>query len=477
VDYPELSLLIDGEWCGREGRDVLPVHDPATGALLAELPVATVADLDAALAGADRAFATWRRTPAHDRAQILTRAADLLRERAHLIGRVTTQEQGKPVGEATAEVYGAADILDWFAEEGRRSYGRIVPSRSATARDLVIKEPVGPVAAFSPWNMPMTIPARKLGGALAAGCTVVIKPAEETPATGLALATALVDAGLPAGVLSVVFGDPAVIAPHLIRSPVVRKVTFTGSTAVGKQIAALAAEGVKRATLELGGHAPVLIFDDADLRRAVAMTVAGKFRNAGQICLSPTRFLVQEGIHDAFCAQFSTAAGTLRVGNGLDPDVQMGPLANARRVDAITELVEDAVDGGATVTTGGRAIGTAGHFFAPTVLTGVDPSVRAMTTEPFGPLALITPFGEFDEGVALANRLPFGLAAYAFTSSLATARGLAESVETGMLGINDTVLTGPETPFGGVKESGYGSEGGTEGLEDYLVAKYVREAS
>lgn len=477
MDYPELSLLIDGVWCGRDGREVLPVHNPATGAVLGELPMATLADLDAALDGADRAFRTWRRTPAHDRAQVLTRAADLLRERAHTIGRLTTQEQGKPVGEATAEVYGAADILDWFAEEGRRSYGRIVPSRSVTARNLVIKEPVGPVAAFTPWNMPMTIPARKLGGALAAGCTVVLKPAEETPATGLALAAALVDAGLPAGVLSVVYGDPAVIAPHLIRSPVVRKVTFTGSTAIGKRIAGWAAEGVKRATLELGGHAPVLVFDDATIPRAVAMTVAGKFRNAGQICLSPTRFLVQEGVHDAFAAQFTAAAAALHVGNGLEPGVQMGPLLNARRVAAIAELVEDAVDQGATVATGGRAGSSEGHFWEPTVLTGVDPAIRAMNTEPFGPLALITPFRTFDEGVALANRLPFGLAAYAFTSSLATARGLAESVETGMLGINDTVLIGPETPFGGVKESGYGSEGGSEGLEDYLSTKYVREAS
>ena len=439
--------------------------------------MATPADLDAALEGADRAFRTWRRTPALERARILHGAADLLRSRAQEIGRITTREQGKPVREATAEVFGAADILDWFAEEGRRSYGRIVPSRAPSVRNLVLSEPVGPVAAFSPWNFPLTIPARKIGGALAAGCTVVIKPAEETPATGLALAAALVDAGLPAGVLSVVFGDPGAISAHLIRSPLVRKVTFTGSTAVGKHIAALAAEGVKRATLELGGHAPVLVFDDADVGRAVAMTVAGKFRNAGQICLAPTRFLVQEGVLEEFTEQFTAAAAALRVGNGLDPEVTMGPLANVRRPPAIAELVQDAVDGGARVATGGRGLGTEGYFWEPTVLTGVDPSVRAMNEEPFGPLALLTPFGDLAEGVDLANRVPFGLASYAFTSSLATARAVSESIEAGMLGINDPVLTGPETPFGGVKESGYGSEGGSEGLADFLYSKYVREGA
>ncbi len=475
MDYPDLALLIDGEWHARGGRDALPVLDPATETVLAELPVATVADLDAALAGADRAFRTWRRTPAHDRARILTRAADLLRERAHEIGRVTTLEQGKPVREATAEVHGAADILDWFAGEGRRTGGRIVPSRTPSVRNVVLAEPVGPVAAFTPWNFPLTIPARKVAAALAAGCTVVLKPAEETPATGLALATALVDAGLPAGVLSVVFGDPAAISAHLIRSPVIRKVTFTGSTAVGRQIAGLAAEGVKRATLELGGHAPVLVFDDADIPRAVAMTAGSKYRNAGQICLAPTRFLVQAGVHDAFAERFTATAAALRVGNGLDPDTGMGPLANARRPPAIEELVQDAVDGGATVTTGGHAIAGSGYFWEPTVLTGVDPGIRVMNEEPFGPLAMITPFGDVDEGLALANRLPFGLASYAFTSSLATARAVGEQVEAGMVGINDTVLIGPETPFGGIKESGYGSEGGSEGLEDFLYSKYVRE--
>jgi succinate-semialdehyde dehydrogenase/glutarate-semialdehyde dehydrogenase len=476
MNYPELSLLVAGRWEGRQGREVRPVVDPATGDVIGELPVATDADLDEACQSAATAFATWRETPAYDRYGVLRRAAELLRERAGEIGRVTTLEQGKPVAEATAEVYGAADILDWFAEEGRRVYGRIVPSRRPGVRQLVLRQPVGPVAAFTPWNFPITIPARKIGGALAAGCTMVIKPAEETPATGLALARALVDAGLPPGVLSVVFGDPATVSTQLIRSRHVRKVTFTGSTAVGRRIAGLAAEGVKRVTLELGGHAPVLVFDDADLDKAARLAVGAKFRNAGQICIAPTRFLVQEGAYEEFTKRFAAAVDELRVGSGLDPETTVGPLAHDRRPPAIAALVEDAVARGAEVVTGGGPGEGPGYFWQPTLLAGIDPQARVMTEEPFGPLALVVPFRDVEDGLEMANRLPYGLASYAFTADRERAYAVSEGIEAGMLAINHFMLTAPETPFGGVKESGYGSEGGTEGIEDYLFSKLVSEA-
>jgi succinate-semialdehyde dehydrogenase/glutarate-semialdehyde dehydrogenase len=476
MDYPELSLLVAGRWVGREDRDVRPVVDPATGHGIAELPVATTADLDEACQAAATAFTAWRETPAYDRYGVLRRAAELLRERAAEIGRATTMEQGKPVAESIGEVFGAADILDWFAEEGRRIYGRIVPSRRPGLRQLVLRQPVGPVAAFTPWNFPITIPARKIGAALAAGCTMVIKPAEETPATGLALARALVDAGLPDGVLSVVFGDPATISAHLIRSPHIRKATFTGSTAVGRQIAALAAEGVKRVTLELGGHAPVLVFDDADLDKAARLAVGAKFRNAGQICIAPTRFLVQEGVFEEFTKRFTSAIDELRIGNGLDPETTLGPLAHDRRPPAMAALVEDAVARGAEVLTGGGPAEQGGYFWQPTLLSELDPASRVMTEEPFGPLALAVPFHGVEDGLAAANSLPYGLAAYAFTADRGTAYTVSEGIEAGMLAINHFMLTAPETPFGGVKDSGYGSEGGAEGIEDYLFSKLVSEA-
>lgn len=466
TDFPPPHLIVAGRRV--TARETRPVLDPAIGDHLGDLPLATSADLDEAVAAAVAAFPLWRRTPAAERARILSGAAALLRSRAADIGRVTTREQGKPVAEAVQEVHGAAGILDWAAEEGRRAYGRVVPARQPGVRHLVLPEPVGPVAAFTPWNFPITIPARKIGGALAAGCPIVIKPAEETPATTLALAGALLEAGLPDGVLSMVFGDPATVSEHLIRAPGIRKVTFTGSTVVGRRIAALAAEGVKRVTLELGGHAPVLVFDDADLDRAVALSSAAKFRNAGQVCISPTRFLVHERVYEEFGRRFTDAATEITVGNGLDPDVRMGPLAHERRPAAVESFVQDAVDTGATVLAGGH-----GHdlFWAPTVLRDVDPAARSMVEEPFGPLALLAPFHDLDDAIRQANAVPYGLAAYAFTGSLSTALALSESVDAGMLGINHMVLTGPETPFGGVKESGYG----TEGLEDYQFSKFVSQ--
>ena len=476
MNYPDLFLFVAGHWRDREGRDGRPVINPATGSAVAELPLATAADLDEACAAAAAAFPGWRETPAYDRYGVLRRAADLLRERATGIGRATTIEQGKPVAEAIAEVHGAADILDWFAEEGRRVYGRVVPSRRPGLRNLVLRQPVGPVAAFTPWNFPITIPARKIGGALAAGCTMVIKPAEETPATGLALARALADAGLPPGVLSVVFGDPAAVSAHLIRSPYIRKVTFTGSTAVGRQIAALAAEGVKRVTLELGGHAPVLVFGDADLDQAARLAGGAKFRNAGQICIAPTRFFVQEPVLEEFTKRFAAEIGRLRLGDGLDPETTLGPLAHDRRPPAMAALVDDAVSRGAEVITGGGPAGKEGYFWQPTLLSGVDAQARVMNEEPFGPVAVAAPFTTVEDALSQANRLPYGLASYAFTADRATAYAVSEGIEAGMLAVNHCLLTAPETPFGGVKDSGYGSEGGSEGIEDYLFAKLVSEA-
>ncbi len=433
MDYPDLALIIGGRRVDAAARDRLDVVNPADRSVIGALPMATEADLDEALSLADHAFLAWRDTPAADRAAaLLSRAADLLRARAKDIGRVTTLEQGKPISEAVAEVYGAATILEWFGEQARRSYGRVVPARVPGRRDLVLRQPVGPVAAFTPWNFPITIPARKLGAALAAGCSCIIKPAEETPATGLALAQALLDAGLPDGVMSVVFGDPAAISERTeVTAEIIRKVTFTGLTAVGV-VAALAAQGVKRLTLELGGHAPVLIFNDADLDTAVDLSVQAKYRNAGQVCISPTRFYVQEDVYDQVTARFADAARRLPVGNGLDPAVRVGPLANRRRPPAMQALVQDAVDAGANVLAGGDSGSGDGYFWQPTVLADVDPNARAMREEPFGPLALFSPFATVDDAIGEANRLQAGLAAYAFTRSTATAHEVSERVEAGM---------------------------------------------
>ena len=474
-DYPAPTLFIAGAWRGASDGGTIPVVDPATGETIAALPVATTADLDEALAAAAAGFATWRRVSAYDRAKILHAAAQLMRTRAPLIGAISTREQGKPIAESTAEAFACADIFDWYAEEARRAYGRIVPSKHPGVRHLVVKEPIGPVAAFSPWNFPTTIPSRKIAAALAAGCSVIIKPAEETPGSCLALARALDEAGLPKGVLNVVFGVPAHISTYLIASPVIRKISFTGSTAVGKQLAGLAAQGMKPTTMELGGHAPVIVFGDADLDKAVAMTAAGKFRNAGQICIAPTRFYLHDSIHDAFVEKFAAFAGRLKVGNGLDRESNMGPLANPRRLAAMGELIGDAEAKGATIRAGGGSNGGPGNFWQPTLLADVSDTARIMHEEPFGPVAITQRFTNFDDVVKQANRLPYGLAAYAWTRSARTMADIGDAIEAGMIGINFVGLTGPETPFGGVKESGHGSEGGIEGLEAYHVTKYIAE--
>jgi succinate-semialdehyde dehydrogenase/glutarate-semialdehyde dehydrogenase len=476
MTYPDVSLHIDGSWSkGATGRSE-PILNPASGEAIGELPHAATADLDRALAAAEKGFAEWRKVSAFDRYKLMRKAADILRSRADEIGTIMTMEQGKPLAEAKMETLAGADIIDWFAEEGRRAYGRVIPARGEGIYQLVVKEPVGPVAAFTPWNFPINQAVRKISAALATGCSVIIKGPEETPGSCAALVKAYLDAGLPRGVLNLVFGVPAEISEYLVPHPVIRKISFTGSTAVGKHLAMLAGRHMKRVTMELGGHAPAIVFDDADIDVAVKILSANKFRNAGQICVAPTRFLVQEKVYAPFVEKFVAAAKAIKVGDGLDKATRMGPLANARRVDAMEAFVADAVGMGAKVETGGKRIGNKGFFFEPTVLTDVPRDARIMNEEPFGPLAPITPFRDFDEVAAEANRLPYGLAAYAYTRSARTATAIGAAVESGMVSINHHGLAFPEVPFGGVKDSGYGSEGGSEALEGYLVTKFITQA-
>ncbi|MFJ3486129.1 NAD-dependent succinate-semialdehyde dehydrogenase [Pseudomonas sp. NPDC090202] len=471
--YPDVQLYIDGQWrAGEDGRTIAVIN-PANGETLGTVAHAGIADLDQALAAAERGFETWRSTPAYDRYKIMQKAADLLRDRVDHIASIMTREQGKPLAEARMETLSAADIIDWLAEEGRRAYGRLVPSRNVSVEQKVIKEPVGPVAAFTPWNFPINQVVRKLSSALAAGCSIIVKAPEETPASPAELVRAFIDAGVPAGVIGLVYGDPAQISSYLIAHPTIKKVTFTGSTPVGKQLAALAGQHMKRATMELGGHAPALVFDDADIDLAARTLAGAKFRNAGQVCVSPTRILVQRGVYEAFVEKFVGFTHEVKVGNGLEQGVTMGPLANERRAPALAALIKDACEKGAKLEVGGKAVDGPGYFFQPTVLSGLTTDMRAMNEEPFGPLALIVPFDTVEEAVAESNRVPFGLASYAFTTSMKTAHILSSRIEAGMLSINHQGIGLVEVPFGGIKDSGYGSEGGTEAIEAYLNTKLV----
>jgi succinate-semialdehyde dehydrogenase / glutarate-semialdehyde dehydrogenase len=474
--YPEVSLFIDGAWSKSDAGRTLPVPNPATGDVIGSVAHAGISDLDRALEAADKGFKTWRRVSAYDRAKLMRKAANILRERAEPTARIMTMEQGKPLPESKGETLAAADIIDWFAEEARRAYGRVIPARTEGVYQLVVKEPVGPAAAFTPWNFPINQVVRKLCGALAAGCSIIVKAPEETPASPAELIRAFADAGVPPGVVNLVYGVPSEISEYLIPHPVIRKISFTGSTVIGKHLAALAGQHMKRATMELGGHAPAIVFDDADVDVASKILSANKFRNAGQVCISPTRFLVQEQVYERFVDRFVTAAKAVKVGDGLEKGTVMGPLANPRRVTAMESFIGDAVKHGGEIRAGGNRIGNKGNFFEPTVLTNVPTEARVMNEEPFGPLAVIAPFGSFDEVVHEANRLPFGLASYAYTRSAKTANAIASAVEAGMMSINHHGLALPEVPFGGVKDSGYGSEGGSEAIEGYLVTKFVSQA-
>jgi succinate-semialdehyde dehydrogenase/glutarate-semialdehyde dehydrogenase len=474
--YPDVTLFIDGSWTKAASGQSIPVVNPATGERIGSVAHAERVDLDRALGAAEKGFKVWSHVSAFDRSKLMLKAANLLRERADDIARLMTMEQGKPLVEAKGETLAGADVIDWFAEEARRTYGRVIPARAQGIYQLVVKEPVGPVAAFTPWNFPINQVVRKLSCALAAGCSIIVKAPEETPASPAELIRCFVDAGVPAGVINLVYGVPAEISEYLIPHPLIRKISFTGSTSVGKQLAALAGQHMKRATMELGGHAPAIVFDDADVDVASKLLAANKFRNAGQVCVSPTRMLVQEKSYDSFVEKFVTAAKAVKVGDGQEAGTQMGPMANPRRITAMEGFIADAVKSGAQVRTGGNRIGNKGNFFEPTVLTNVPREARVMSEEPFGPLAIINPFSSFDEVVTEANRLPYGLAAYAYTRSAKTAQAIAAAVETGMIAINHHGLALPEVPFGGVKDSGYGSEGGLEAIESYLVTKFVTQA-
>ncbi|CAM5183305.1 Succinate-semialdehyde dehydrogenase/glutarate-semialdehyde dehydrogenase OS=Castellaniella defragrans OX=75697 GN=HNR28_001504 PE=3 SV=1 [Castellaniella defragrans] len=473
VQYPDTKLLIANQWVDAADGKVLDVLNPATGEVIGRVAHAGTRDLDRALEAAQKGFEAWRKVPAFERAAIMRRAAALLRERAEDIARILTLEQGKPIAEARAETLAGATIIEWFADEGMRVYGRIVPSRNPNAHQVVLKEPVGPVAAFTPWNFPINQVVRKIGAALAAGCSFLCKAAEETPASPAALIQTFVDAGIPAGTVGLVYGNPAEISNYLIPHPVIRKVTFTGSTAVGKQLAALAGANMKRVTMELGGHAPVIVAEDADVALAVKISAASKFRNAGQVCISPTRFLVHSSLVKEFTQAFVKHAESLKLGDGLEQGTMMGPLANPRRLTAMAKVVEDARKHGAEVLTGGERVGERGNFFAPTIVTKIGTDADLFNSEPFGPIAGIRSFDVLDDAIAEANRLSYGLSAYAFTRLFKNVRHLSNEVQAGMIWINQPASPSAELPFGGIKDSGYGTEGGYEAVEAHLNTKSV----
>ncbi|MGE8549226.1 MAG: NAD-dependent succinate-semialdehyde dehydrogenase [Alcaligenes sp.] len=473
--YPDLHLYINGEFLDGQGRKTQPVINPASGATLGQLPLAGQADLDAALAAAQAAFQSWRHSSPMDRSAILRKVAELSRERAQEIGRNLTLDQGKPLAESVGEIMSCADHADWHAEECRRIYGRIISPRNPKVRQMVLREPIGVCAAFTPWNFPYNQAIRKICAAIGAGCTIILKGPEDSPSAVMAIAQAFHDAGLPPGVLNIVWGVPQEVSDYLIRSPIVRKVSFTGSVPVGKQLAALAGAHMKRITMELGGHSPVLVLPDADVERAARQLARFKIRNAGQVCISPTRFYIHDDIYDAFEQRFTEELASVRVGDGLDPDTQMGPLAHERRVPVMKQFVDNARQLGGKVILGGERLERDGFFFSPTVVTDLPDHAMLMTEEPFGPIAPLTRYTDLNEAIRRANSLPFGLSAYAFTQSLQAAHQLANELESGMVNINHFGSSLPETPFGGVKDSGIGSEGGAETFDGYLVTKFVTQ--
>jgi succinate-semialdehyde dehydrogenase/glutarate-semialdehyde dehydrogenase len=471
--YTNLEHYIDGSWVKPSGDKTQDVMNPATSKAIGTLGHVSKGDLDKAIAAADKGFKTWRKVSAFERGKILRKAADLVRARTDEIAKVLTMEEGKVLMEAKVEVASAADIIDWYAAEGQRAYGRIIPARADGVRNLVTMEPIGVVAGFSPWNFPVTQAVRKIAASLAAGCSIIIKCPEETPGSPIGLVKCFADAGVPAGVVNLVYGVPAEISEYLIPHPAIRKISFTGSVPVGKHLNALAASHMKRATMELGGHSPVMVFDDADVAGAAKLMGAFKYRNAGQVCISPTRFFVHEKVYDDFVGKFIDIAKKTKVGDGLEPDSRMGPLANPRRITAIEGFINDALEKGAKAEAGGKRIGNQGNFFEPTVLTEVPDNARIMNEEPFGPVAVMLRFKETDEMLERANKLPYGLASYAFTKDAKTAGKVADAIEAGMITINHMGLALPETPFGGTKDSGFGHEGGVEGLQVYMQPKFV----
>lgn len=473
--YPTPQLFIDGQWLSAATSDDFRITSPATGKTMAGLAVASPSQVDSALTAAGKAASTWAGTTPYERAAILARAGRILIERMDTVASWLTLEQGKPLAEARAEVQAAADVFEWVSGECKRTYGRIIPSRVRRLRQTTEFEPVGPSALLSPWNFPIILPTRKVATALAAGCTCVLKPAEQTPASAMALVLACQEAGVPEGVVNLLTGDPVHISNALIANPIIKKVSLTGSVGVGRAVARLAGEHLKKCTLELGGHAPVIIMDDCDLEHAVATLVRTKYRNSGQVCVSPTRFIVQDGVASEFVDRFVAEAQRMVVGDGLEPETQMGPLTTARRLQAVSAHVEDARLCGARILAGGHTLNRPGFFYAPTVISDAPEDALSMQEEPFGPLALISRFGEADAAIAEANRLRMGLAAYLFTSNLERARSISAAIHSGMVGVNHVGFGLPETPMCGVGDSGYGHEGGTEGIGEFMVTKFVNE--
>ncbi len=471
-----LELLIDGEWCQGSSGASESLINPATEEVLGALPHASKTDLDRALEASARGFAVWKNMTAMQRWSVMNKAADLIEQRKGEIGRTLTMENGKALAESVGEVQFAADATRWYAEEGKRAYGRIVPGRVPGHRQMVLKEPVGPVIGLAAWNFPASNVIRKVAGALGAGCSIILKPAEETPGTAIAIARCFQDAGLPRGVLNVVFGVPSEVSEYLLKSPIPKKVSLTGSTRVGKLVQKQAADTLKRCTMELGGHSPVIVYQNANLDHALDTLVAFKFRNAGQVCTSPTRFYVEEPVYEDFIKGFVARAERIKIGNGLEDGVQMGPMIGSRRLDVMDDLVRDACDQGAKLSLGGKRMGNKGFFFSPTVLRDVPDDARIMNEEPFGPIAPITSFPSFENVIERANALPYGLASFVFTKDIATAARTEAELNAGLIGVNHMMISTPETPFGGVNESGYGSESGIEGLDAYLRVKFVSEA-
>ena len=468
----ELGLHIGGAL--RQGAGAtFPLLDPATEDTLAQIGGASSQEVDDALKSAQEGMQKWQVLPPQGRSRILAAGAQKIRENKASIALVLSVEQGKPLPEAMMEVELTAETFDWYAAETLRIYGRIIPPRAPNAVQTITPRPIGVVACFTPWNFPLLLSARKVAPALAAGCACILKPAEETIAAPLAMTACLYEAGLPEGALNVVFGDAPRISEQIIASPLVRTITFTGSTAIGRDVARVAAEHLKPCTLELGGHAPVIILADADIDSAVAAAVGGKTRNAGQVCTSPTRFYVADKIYGDFVDAFSASLSALKVGKGRDDGVQMGPLANERRLRAAENFVQDAVETGARIAAGGQRLGNRGYFFQPTLLADVSDRASIMSVEPFCPIAAATPFSDVDSAIAKANGLRAGLAGYIFSKDFAAAEQIAKRLEVGQIGINTFAVSHVEATFGGVKESGYGTEGSTEAMEAFLTRQYV----
>jgi succinate-semialdehyde dehydrogenase/glutarate-semialdehyde dehydrogenase len=473
--YSKLGNFINGQWSNNT-KEKIDVINPFNEEVLGQIPVSTKEDLDQALDAAKKSFQVWKKTSPWERSKIIKKIAELIRERADDIAKTMTLETGKPLVEAKGETMGSAEQFDWYSEETKRIYGQIIEPRTQDVRMQVRYEPVGVVAAFAAWNFPILLPSRKVAAAIAAGCSVIIKPASETPGTCMHMIQACKDAGLPDGVVNFVTGKSSFISKYLIESPIVKKVSLTGSVEVGKEILHMAADGIKKVSMELGGHAPVLVLNDADVANAAITSSNTKFRNAGQVCISPTRFIVQDKIYEEYCDKFVENTKKLKLGNGLEEGTNVGPMANIRGLEHVDNLVQDAVSKGANLLTGGKRSKdfNKGYFYEPTVINNVSTTADIMTIEPFGPVAPIVKFSELEEAFEIANSVNFGLAGYVFTSSLKNAHLASENLEVGMVGVNDMMLAAAEMPFGGVKESGFGREGGSLGILDYLVPKYTK---